>query len=162
MSVKQSVLDVSAFLDSSHAKELSLPEEDIRRAALSFLDSCYDDLGKKPHLMDGEDAHAVLGHCMPGRMKRKDKLADQVPTILRAYLQHLEETEVLSHSFELKRGMEATFKEFQDAVRTGQEAHHGHHEKQDPFVHGAAKLGRNDPCSCGSGKKYKKCHGRGL
>ncbi|MBI2323871.1 MAG: preprotein translocase subunit SecA [Chloroflexi bacterium] len=30
--------------------------------------------------------------------------------------------------------------------------------------HGAApakgKLGRNDPCYCGSGKKYKKCHGR--
>jgi len=21
------------------------------------------------------------------------------------------------------------------------------------------KLGRNDPCPCGSGKKYKKCHG---
>ncbi len=25
---------------------------------------------------------------------------------------------------------------------------------------GAAKLGRNDPCWCGSGKKYKRCHGR--
>jgi preprotein translocase subunit SecA len=25
---------------------------------------------------------------------------------------------------------------------------------------GQAKLGRNDPCWCGSGKKYKKCHGR--
>jgi preprotein translocase subunit SecA len=24
----------------------------------------------------------------------------------------------------------------------------------------AAEPGRNDPCSCGSGKKYKKCHGR--
>jgi preprotein translocase subunit SecA len=24
----------------------------------------------------------------------------------------------------------------------------------------AQKLGRNDPCWCGSGKKYKKCHGR--
>ncbi|HEV8469462.1 MAG TPA: SEC-C metal-binding domain-containing protein, partial [Candidatus Limnocylindria bacterium] len=23
-----------------------------------------------------------------------------------------------------------------------------------------AKLGRNDPCWCGSGKKFKKCHGR--
>ena len=23
------------------------------------------------------------------------------------------------------------------------------------------RLGRNDPCSCGSGKKYKKCHGAG-
>ena len=22
-----------------------------------------------------------------------------------------------------------------------------------------SKIGRNDPCSCGSGKKYKKCHG---
>ena len=22
------------------------------------------------------------------------------------------------------------------------------------------KIGRNEPCSCGSGKKYKKCHGR--
>jgi preprotein translocase subunit SecA len=24
----------------------------------------------------------------------------------------------------------------------------------------AAKIGRNDPCWCGSGKKYKRCHGR--
>jgi preprotein translocase subunit SecA len=22
------------------------------------------------------------------------------------------------------------------------------------------KVGRNDPCPCGSGKKYKKCHGK--
>lgn len=22
------------------------------------------------------------------------------------------------------------------------------------------KVGRNDPCNCGSGKKYKKCHGK--
>jgi preprotein translocase subunit SecA len=22
------------------------------------------------------------------------------------------------------------------------------------------KIGRNDPCPCGSGKKYKRCHGR--
>jgi preprotein translocase subunit SecA len=26
-------------------------------------------------------------------------------------------------------------------------------------VRGEAKVGRNDPCPCGSGKKYKKCHG---
>ncbi|HXV76079.1 MAG TPA: SEC-C metal-binding domain-containing protein [Candidatus Polarisedimenticolaceae bacterium] len=25
----------------------------------------------------------------------------------------------------------------------------------------AAKVGRNDPCPCGSGKKFKKCHGTG-
>jgi preprotein translocase subunit SecA len=26
-------------------------------------------------------------------------------------------------------------------------------------VRGGDKVGRNDPCPCGSGKKYKKCHG---
>ncbi|MFN2301998.1 MAG: SEC-C metal-binding domain-containing protein, partial [Gammaproteobacteria bacterium] len=28
------------------------------------------------------------------------------------------------------------------------------------FVRSDAKVGRNDPCPCGSGKKYKHCHGR--
>jgi preprotein translocase subunit SecA len=31
-------------------------------------------------------------------------------------------------------------------------------EKQGTVV-AEAKVGRNDPCPCGSGKKYKKCHG---
>ncbi len=29
-----------------------------------------------------------------------------------------------------------------------------------PFVRHDDKVGRNDPCPCGSGKKYKHCHGR--
>ncbi|PZF71430.1 preprotein translocase subunit SecA [Taibaiella soli] len=29
-------------------------------------------------------------------------------------------------------------------------------------VQAGPKIGRNDPCPCGSGKKYKNCHGRGL
>ena len=32
-------------------------------------------------------------------------------------------------------------------------------EKPKPFVASGPKTGRNDPCPCGSGKKYKKCHG---
>ncbi|MEO8853042.1 MAG: SEC-C metal-binding domain-containing protein, partial [Ginsengibacter sp.] len=32
--------------------------------------------------------------------------------------------------------------------------------KQEPVKVGP-KIGRNDPCPCGSGKKYKQCHGRG-
>jgi hypothetical protein len=31
-------------------------------------------------------------------------------------------------------------------------------ERQGTVV-AAAKVGRNEPCPCGSGKKYKKCHG---
>jgi preprotein translocase subunit SecA len=29
-----------------------------------------------------------------------------------------------------------------------------------PFVRSGEKIGRNDPCPCGSGKKYKQCHGK--
>ena len=31
---------------------------------------------------------------------------------------------------------------------------------QQPIVNADPKVGRNDPCPCGSGKKYKHCHGR--
>ena len=31
--------------------------------------------------------------------------------------------------------------------------------KQQPVV-AEKKIGRNDPCHCGSGKKYKQCHGK--
>jgi preprotein translocase subunit SecA len=30
---------------------------------------------------------------------------------------------------------------------------------QAPFVRGDKKVGRNEPCPCGSGKKFKQCHG---
>mgnify|MGYP006272713543 CR=1 FL=1 len=33
-------------------------------------------------------------------------------------------------------------------------------QPQQPFVRTGQKIGRNDPCPCGSGKKYKACHGR--
>ncbi len=33
-------------------------------------------------------------------------------------------------------------------------------EAPQPHVNAVPKVGRNDPCPCGSGKKYKQCHGR--
>lgn len=32
--------------------------------------------------------------------------------------------------------------------------------KKKPYVRKKEKVGRNDPCPCGSGKKYKNCHGK--
>ncbi|MDH3608232.1 MAG: preprotein translocase subunit SecA [Gammaproteobacteria bacterium] len=32
--------------------------------------------------------------------------------------------------------------------------------KQEPYKRKDKKLGRNDPCHCGSGKKFKQCHGK--
>ena len=36
----------------------------------------------------------------------------------------------------------------------------GDESERQPFVRGEEKVGRNDPCPCGSGKKYKQCHGK--
>ena len=36
----------------------------------------------------------------------------------------------------------------------------GRQERHQPFVRQGEKVGRNDPCPCGSGKKYKQCHGK--
>ncbi len=33
-------------------------------------------------------------------------------------------------------------------------------DQSKPFVRDVPKVGRNDPCPCGSGKKYKVCHGK--
>ena len=43
-----------------------------------------------------------------------------------------------------------------------EEAEHGKNqdEKIQPFVRQNDKVGRNQPCPCGSGKKYKQCHGK--
>jgi preprotein translocase subunit SecA len=43
------------------------------------------------------------------------------------------------------------------ATAAGEEA-----AKAKPFTRDQPKVKPNDPCSCGSGKKYKKCHGAGL
>ena len=35
------------------------------------------------------------------------------------------------------------------------------HEAGPTMVRTHPKVGRNEPCPCGSGKKFKKCHGGG-
>jgi preprotein translocase subunit SecA len=44
--------------------------------------------------------------------------------------------------------------------RTLQAAAAGAAARTEPFVREVPKVGRNEPCPCGSGKKYKQCHGR--
>jgi preprotein translocase subunit SecA len=41
----------------------------------------------------------------------------------------------------------------------GVSAAEGADEASQPMVREGIKVGRNDPCPCGSGKKYKQCHG---
>ncbi|MHB1100407.1 MAG: preprotein translocase subunit SecA, partial [Burkholderiales bacterium] len=44
--------------------------------------------------------------------------------------------------------------DYDEALASEDESEH------QPFVRIGEKVGRNDPCPCGSGKKYKQCHGK--
>ncbi len=56
--------------------------------------------------------------------------------------------------------------ESHDSMTSGQQAANqaaanvGQRKVQETVKHTEPAIGRNDPCPCGSGKKYKKCHGR--
>jgi len=46
------------------------------------------------------------------------------------------------------------------ALGEGESAPADEDPQAQPFVRDGDKVGRNDPCPCGSGKKYKHCHGQ--
>jgi preprotein translocase subunit SecA len=51
--------------------------------------------------------------------------------------------------------------DFEEALTDGEEpAAVATDTQQLPFEREGVKIGRNDPCPCGSGKKYKQCHGK--
>ncbi|HSI21550.1 MAG TPA: preprotein translocase subunit SecA [Methylophilaceae bacterium] len=50
--------------------------------------------------------------------------------------------------------------DYEAALAGGEDAAEGEEARQEPFERAGAKIGRNDPCPCGSGKKYKQCHGK--
>jgi preprotein translocase subunit SecA len=46
------------------------------------------------------------------------------------------------------------------AIEAQEPQQEGAQAEQAPYTRETPKVGRNDPCPCGSGKKYKQCHGK--
>jgi preprotein translocase subunit SecA len=57
----------------------------------------------------------------------------------------------------MKAQVQANLK--REAVAEGQAVDPKPEQKPRQPIRREAKIGRNDPCPCGSGKKYKHCHG---
>jgi preprotein translocase subunit SecA len=73
------------------------------------------------------------------------------------------EEEIVRYLFLLEPAIQ---KEEKKVVRREQSYSYSAPEKEEKpagktVVRKEKKVGRNDPCPCGSGKKYKKCHGAG-
>jgi beta-phosphoglucomutase-like phosphatase (HAD superfamily) len=160
MPSKQVAVELAEFLDSERARSLDgVERDDVRKIAEAFFELCYDGLGKAPRAIDAEDLRAIVVESLPARFAKKDAAVVHAPAVLEALIEHVAETSVMTSAFEVRRALDAACAELVDVVRSGRNVPEAP-ASPDPFVHRAAKLGRNDPCSCGSGKKFKKCHGK--
>ncbi|MBI3638665.1 SEC-C domain-containing protein, partial [Candidatus Wolfebacteria bacterium] len=85
---------------------------------------------------------------------------------MRAYGQHEPLVEYRRESYLMYKEMMATFEKWlsENAERlleptTDNQQPITNIVSREPLVVSQEKIGRNDPCPCGSGKKFKKCHG---
>ncbi len=158
MTERRVILDSAAFLDSPHGQVEGLPTADVRTIAQRFLTSCYEDVGRAPRHLEDHDIHAILVEHLPRRFAARDPLADRTEAVLSAFLAFLAEQEVVFASFEQRNALIAHIDEFRRIVGAGNAHAAGMAKQQGKTVeHRAEKTGRNDPCPCGSGKKFKKC-----
>ncbi len=83
--------------------------------------------------------------------------AEAITILTRIQVQNEEQVEALeqkSHKEDESIRMQHAEAENVLSSSPAQEEHH------QPFVRQEPKLGRNEPCWCGSGKKFKQCHGK--
>lgn len=84
----------------------------------------------------------------------KGKLKD--PEIKRRFIDIAKRMEKDGVDFKSIRQMKKWMKEHEAELKAEQSGM----PKVETVVHDGPKIGRNDPCPCGSGKKYKKCCGK--
>jgi hypothetical protein len=151
-------LAVAAFLDSAHAAGLDEPRrKDARTVLERFLACAYDEVGKAPRLLEAEDLQEILVERLPAHFGARDRLAAEVEPLLALWHAFLGEREIVPHAYDLGLALAEHAPAFRAAVAAGELAGRAPRPKAKPFVHRADKTGRNDPCPCGSGKKFKQC-----
>ncbi len=150
--------ETAAFLDSGPALALGAKRRDrARRVVEAWLACCYEGAGKAPNLLDGEDVRALLAQVLPAHFGRRDPLAKETGEILGVFLDHLEQHAFVPHAFEQRQALEQGLGSFLAAVDRGDLAGRARALPERPVVHHVDKVGRNDPCPCGSGRKFKAC-----
>ena len=163
MSPTERSVAIDAFLESPEARALGGATSAQARTVLErFLDGVEGQLGCAPEEVDPHALHFVVGHVLPMSYAIGDPLAEVTGPVLEAYLEFLRPKLTAPRHMGLLEALRGTLPEFRDSVASGQIVHEHIHPAQhtDTFVREAPKVGRNDPCPCGSGKKFKQCHGR--
>ncbi|HKJ75906.1 MAG TPA: preprotein translocase subunit SecA, partial [Gammaproteobacteria bacterium] len=84
---------------------------------------------------------------------------EAITLLSRVQVQAEEDVEAVEAQHRRPSAMEYQHAEF-SGLQSEAEAPAEREESEQPFVREGRKVGRNEPCPCGSGKKYKQCCGR--
>jgi hypothetical protein len=152
---------LEAFLASEEARGVAGASEEERREIASRLHEALGAVGRPLAKLGAGDVHGWLFHAVPEQFDPVDPLVPHVGPVLRALVEWSARTsgEKLER---LRRELDGALPELEHALAHGHAHHHpddDDEQPQEPYVRAAPKVGRNDPCPCGSGKKFKKCHG---
>ncbi len=138
---------VGDFSDSTRHARLPYPAKEYASQVLVTLmvEACERG-GVSPEDVAEAELRAGLMEGV-ARLQLPESVKPAVPELCRAFLEELEDQGRLSGGAELGRYVGALHVVYGDAAS----------DRTRPIENVTTKLGRNDPCPCGSGKKYKKC-----
>ena len=94
----------------------------------------------------------VLSEVMP-RLALPDEARPHVPEVVAAFLDYLEETGRIGEGSDWAAQVRVIGKSYQERLKPGG----GVKGVTIRNASTGSPVGRNDPCPCGSGKKFKKC-----
>ncbi|MDO9082000.1 MAG: SEC-C metal-binding domain-containing protein, partial [Humidesulfovibrio sp.] len=150
---------INEILGSLQAASPGSYQEILRYFILETLDRNWKDhLLSMDHLRDG------IGLRGYGQKDPKQEYKREGFDLFRAMLYAIAEKS-MSLICRLRIQSEVKEEEFQHKETVADLEYQGpasaaEAKKKQPVKRASAKVGRNDPCSCGSGKKYKSCCGK--
>ncbi len=150
-------LEIKSFLKSAAAATVK-NETHCDVVLRRFLEAVYIDHDMAPKDMDSSDFSKIVLETLPKRFTPDEEYLSLVPPMVRAYMDYLTAATNIPEFAEMEKTLEELDSGF---IRLVESVGPGDRIDDEPpapqIVRPATKVGRNDPCPCGSGKKYKKC-----
>lgn len=148
-----------AFQDSAAGRTWLERDAVAVRAGLTLLrESLAEDLSCAPQGLDGEHVRDLLTRLLPARMGDAESFAAFLPDLLEDFLLFTAQECGLANEFELRHAIAEARAGYERALTQTSRPRLAP-KPLIPDRRPGSKLGRNDPCPCGSGRKYKKCCG---
>ncbi len=165
-------LILKSIVDDYAKKEILAGTEVLRHfeksVMLQTLDSLWrDHLSAMDHLRQGIHLRGYAQKDPKQEYKREafelftallDALKREVVMVVtKVQVRAEEDVQAVDEQRRIQQNMEF---QHADPSTFGQEEQGETEDKSQPFKRPDKKVGRNDPCPCGSGKKFKQCHGK--